>query len=120
MADRQRREFQEALLDADSFEDLPGKWQAAILEAEAARPPFRVVTGGYATLRAAAQRVAGGATRGEAVSEEREQEGQPESAEGEEGSKLSKKIPDEASGEGETPLGATDEHSDAPGPHGTG
>ena len=30
----QRREFQEALLEADSFEDLPGKWQAAILEAE--------------------------------------------------------------------------------------
>jgi hypothetical protein len=23
----QRREFQEALLDADRFEDLPGKWQ---------------------------------------------------------------------------------------------
>ena len=54
------------------------------------------------------------------MSEEREQEGQPESAEGEEGSKLSKKIPDEASGEDETPLGTTDQHSDAPGPHGTG
>jgi hypothetical protein len=26
----QRLEFQEALLDADAFEDLPGKWQAAI------------------------------------------------------------------------------------------
>jgi hypothetical protein len=26
MAADQRREFQEALLDADSFEDLPGKW----------------------------------------------------------------------------------------------
>jgi hypothetical protein len=24
----------EALLEADAFEDLPGKWQAAILEAE--------------------------------------------------------------------------------------
>jgi hypothetical protein len=34
MAADQRREFQEALLDADSFEDLPGKWQAAILQAE--------------------------------------------------------------------------------------
>ena len=34
MDDRQRREFHEALLDADGFEDLPGKWQAAILEAE--------------------------------------------------------------------------------------
>jgi hypothetical protein len=27
MDDRQRREFHEALLDADSFEELPGKWQ---------------------------------------------------------------------------------------------
>jgi hypothetical protein len=45
MDDRQRREFHEALLDADSFEDLPGKWQAAILKAEAARPKLRVVTG---------------------------------------------------------------------------
>jgi hypothetical protein len=34
MGDKQRREFHEALLDADSFEDLPGKWQAAILQAE--------------------------------------------------------------------------------------
>jgi hypothetical protein len=41
MDERQRREFQEALLDADSFEDLPdsfedlpGKWQAAILRTE--------------------------------------------------------------------------------------
>ena len=36
-------EFQEALLDADNFEDLPGKWQAAILEAEENRPKARVV-----------------------------------------------------------------------------
>jgi hypothetical protein len=34
MAAGQRREFQEALLDSHSFEDLPGKWQAAIVEAE--------------------------------------------------------------------------------------
>jgi hypothetical protein len=34
MGDLQRREFHEALLEAGSFEDLPGKWQAAILEAE--------------------------------------------------------------------------------------
>jgi hypothetical protein len=27
MGDTQRREFHEALLDADSFEDLPAKWQ---------------------------------------------------------------------------------------------
>jgi hypothetical protein len=30
----QPREFHEALFDADSFEDLPGKWQAAIVKAE--------------------------------------------------------------------------------------
>ena len=33
MADLQRREFHEALLEAGSFEDLPGKCQAAILRA---------------------------------------------------------------------------------------
>jgi hypothetical protein len=42
--DLQRREFQEALLEAGSFEDLPGKWQAAILNAEDKRPKLRVVT----------------------------------------------------------------------------
>jgi hypothetical protein len=41
MDDRQRREFHEALLDASAFEDLPGKWQAAILESGAARPQLR-------------------------------------------------------------------------------
>ena len=45
MGDVQRREFQEALLDADSFEDLPGKW-AATLEAEQNRPGLRVVRSG--------------------------------------------------------------------------
>jgi hypothetical protein len=45
MSDLQRREFYEALLAADGFEDLPGKWQAAILEAEAARPELRIVSG---------------------------------------------------------------------------
>jgi hypothetical protein len=45
MDDRRRREFHEALLDADSFEDLPGKWQAAVLEAEQSRPKLRVVRG---------------------------------------------------------------------------
>ena len=44
MGELQRREFHEALLEADSFEDLPGKWQAAILEAEQNRPKLRVVT----------------------------------------------------------------------------
>ena len=43
-----------------------------------------------------------------------------DSAEGEEGGELSEKVPEEVSGEGDTPLGGTDEHSDAPGPHGTG
>jgi hypothetical protein len=38
MGDLQRREFHEALFDAGSFEDLPGKWQAAIMEAEQNRP----------------------------------------------------------------------------------
>jgi hypothetical protein len=46
MSDRQRREFHEALLDADRFEDLPGKWQAAILKAEHNRPKLRVVGSG--------------------------------------------------------------------------
>ena len=45
MADPQRREFHEALLEAASVEDLPGKWQAAILEAEQNRPGLRVVSG---------------------------------------------------------------------------
>jgi hypothetical protein len=35
----------EALLEADTFEDLPGTWQAAILKAEQSRPELRVVTG---------------------------------------------------------------------------
>ena len=43
MGDLQRREFQEALLDAHSFEDLPGKWQAAIVSAEQNQPKLRVV-----------------------------------------------------------------------------
>ena len=41
----QRREFHEALLEADVFEDLPGKWQAAILKAEQSQPKLQVVTG---------------------------------------------------------------------------
>ena len=48
-----------------------------------------------------------------------EQEGGPESAEGEKASEVSEEVPEEVSGEGDTPLGGTDEHSDAPGPHGT-
>jgi hypothetical protein len=41
----QRREFHEALLEASSFEDLPGKWQAAIMEAEQNRPKRGAVGG---------------------------------------------------------------------------
>ena len=40
----QRREFHEALLDADSCEGLPGKL-AAIVRAEQNRPKLRVVSG---------------------------------------------------------------------------
>jgi len=50
---------------------------------------------------------------------EREEEKSPDSAEGEKSSKLSEEVSEEFSGEGDTPLGATDEHSEAPGPHGT-
>jgi hypothetical protein len=39
----QRREFHEALLDADSFADLPGKSQAAVVTAEQNRPKLRIV-----------------------------------------------------------------------------
>ena len=39
----QRREFHEALLEAGTFEDLPGKWQAAILGVEQNRPHLRAV-----------------------------------------------------------------------------
>ena len=47
MGDLRRREFHEALLDADSFEDLPGKWQAAIVRAEQSRPDLRLVSSDY-------------------------------------------------------------------------
>jgi hypothetical protein len=43
LGDLQRREFHEALLDAATFEDLPGKWQAAILRAEQNRPKLHLV-----------------------------------------------------------------------------
>ena len=45
LSDTQRQEFRETLLEADTFEDLPGKWQAAILKAEQNRPKLRVVSG---------------------------------------------------------------------------
>ena len=43
LAELQRREFHEALLEAANFEDLPGRWQATIMEAEQNRPKLRVV-----------------------------------------------------------------------------
>jgi hypothetical protein len=46
MSDLQRREFHEALLDADTFKDLPGKWQAAILKSEQDLPNLRIVGSG--------------------------------------------------------------------------
>jgi hypothetical protein len=46
MSDLQREEFYEALLDAEAFEDLAGKWQAAILKAEENRPNLRIVRSG--------------------------------------------------------------------------
>ncbi|HWH45183.1 MAG TPA: hypothetical protein VNT32_10660 [Thermoleophilaceae bacterium] len=51
---------------------------------------------------------------------EQEEQGQPESQESEASGELSGEIPEEAGGDGDTPLGATDQHSDAPGPTGTG
>jgi hypothetical protein len=45
LSELQRREFHEALFEAGTFEDLPGKWQAAILKAEQNRPQVRVVAG---------------------------------------------------------------------------
>jgi hypothetical protein len=46
MSDLQRREFHEALLDVDTFKDLPGKWQAAILKAEQNRADLRIAGSG--------------------------------------------------------------------------
>lgn len=58
------------------------------------------------------------------VAEHEHERDQPDegtdTAEDEKAGRLSEAVPDEASGEGDTPLGDTDEHSDAPGPHGTG
>jgi hypothetical protein len=55
MSDLQRRGFHEELLDGDTFEDLPGKWRAAILKAEANRPNLRMVGSGCLSARGAAR-----------------------------------------------------------------
>ena len=44
----QRREFHEALLEAGSFEDLPGKWRAAILTTEQPRPQLGLISSAWA------------------------------------------------------------------------
>jgi hypothetical protein len=44
LGDLQRREFHEALLEAGSFEDLPGRWQAAVMEAEQNRSQLRLIS----------------------------------------------------------------------------
>jgi hypothetical protein len=49
-----------------------------------------------------------------------QRDGQPESAEDEEAAEVSQEMPEEVSGEGATPLGSSDDHSEAPGPHGLG
>ena len=45
MSDLQRQDFHEALLYADTFEDLPGRWQAAMPKAEENTPNLRIVGG---------------------------------------------------------------------------
>ena len=45
LGERQRREFQEVLLEVGSFSGPARKWQAAILKAEQSRSNLRVVTG---------------------------------------------------------------------------
>jgi hypothetical protein len=44
LGDLQRRECHEALLEAGSFEDLPGRWQAAVMEAEQNRSQLRLIS----------------------------------------------------------------------------
>lgn len=46
VSQRLSREFHEALLDANAFEDLAGKWQAAVLEAEQNRPKLQRILDG--------------------------------------------------------------------------
>jgi len=44
LGDLQRRDFHEALREAGSFEDLPGKWQRRCSGPSGNRPKLRVVT----------------------------------------------------------------------------
>ena len=44
LSDVQRREFHGTLLEAGTVEDLPGQWQAAIIEPGQNRPNLRLVS----------------------------------------------------------------------------
>ena len=46
--------------------------------------------------------------------------GSQQTAENQDEARVSEKVPEELSGDGKTPLGDTDQHSDAPGPDGLG
>jgi hypothetical protein len=46
LGDHQRREFHEALLEGRRLRGPPGKWQAAIPEAEQNRPKLRLIGSG--------------------------------------------------------------------------
>jgi hypothetical protein len=52
--------------------------------------------------------------------EPRDDDDTPETAEPPEAEQVSEHVPEEVSGEGDTPLGSSDTHSDAPGETGTG
>jgi hypothetical protein len=54
------------------------------------------------------------------MEDKRREHDPPDSAEPDEAEGLSEQVPEEVSGEGDTPLGTTDQHSDAPGETGTG
>lgn len=61
-----------------------------------------------------------GAPAGEEPPGEPGRPGAPETAEPERAEEISRRVPETVSGKGRTPLGSTDQHSDAPGPHGLG
>lgn len=56
----------------------------------------------------------------ETKSKQEPKESGPKTAENEDEAKRSEDLPESVSGKGDTPLGSSDQHSDAPGPFGTG
>ena len=46
LSEPRRREFHDAPLESGSLEDLPGRWQAAILAAEQNQPKLRLIMEG--------------------------------------------------------------------------